>query len=692
MIKKWLRTEWKRAVAILPAILKRAVLLVLVLGLVAGAAAFCVTMEKRTKDDGRLRVGYVAADNVLTDMAVSYVEQMESVRTLCELEQVSSKEQGLERLHKGELAALVVLPKNVVEEILSGKNTPVTVYLSADGGLDGGEFGAIKSLLFQELANAAVGMLEVAQAEIYAVQYVIGDLSDTDNALVQKLYDDINRFNISAAAGRENLFRTKSVSVTENDTYVIYYGSALMAVYVLLAGLFWGGFFCHREMWRTILEKRLGVSRLWQVLCGLLAGLLPMLVTLLLPFVCLLLPGVRTHLNVGVSLPVIMLLCLVAVFGVLYFMLVYGLFGERRSALLAIGISALIQAYLSGCIVPSVLLPDLAYRVGAVLPASFLKAAFTVVLSGDVQKFRVAALGLLAWSGVLLLLNVGQAYAARFWHDNSLEGAGRRCTRTGLVPPVVLVLFQRVLFRKGIWISLFVMAAVSVLITRLEARSETTFLAAVYDEGGVFGEQLLVHEGLVRFQMCESAAEVERLVLKDEVECGYVLPETLAHDMMAGRANRAVTVYEDVDSVCVPIVDEVLFQVLFGQASLAWYGEYLSGFGVDFLGIEEAVSSQIEGGRTFGIEIVTVGEDGVVCVNSEENGSFPVAAVVVAAVLLCGVQGFWTAMEDGRRGRFYKRGRIGVTVIMTVLPMVVAVVVGGGLLLWQGSFPYNQIK
>ena len=110
---------------------------------------------------------------------------------------------------------------------------------------------------------------------------------------------------------------------------------------------------------------------------------------------------------------------------------------------------------------------------------------------------------------------------------------------------------------------------------------------------------------------------------------------------------------------------------------------------MDFLGIEEAVSSQIEGGRTFGIEIVTVGEDGVVCVNSEENGSFPVAAVVVAAVLLCGVQGFWTAMEDGRRGRFYKRGRIGVTVIMTVLPMVVALVVGGGLLLWQGSFPYN---
>ena len=684
MNRKWLKTEWKRAVVILPAILKRAVLLVLVLGLAAGAAAFCVTAGKQAQDEGLLRVGYVAEENALTDMAVAYVEEMESIKALCSIERVS-EEDGPALLQGGELAALVMLPADVVEEILSGKNTPVTVYMAADNAFNSGELGNLKRLLFQELANSAVGMLETAQAEIYAVQYVIGDLFAADGAFVQKLYDDINRFNIGAAAGREKLFRTKTVSVTENDTYVIYYGSALLAVYVLLAGLFFGSFFCHSEMWRNMLEKRLGASRLWQVVCGFLAGLLPMCVVGILPFFALAVPVVRAHLNVKVSAGAIGLMLLAMAFGVLYFMLIYGIFGEKRNALLAIGLLALIQAYLSGCIVPSALLPDLAYSVGKVLPASFLKSAFTVILSGDMQKFSAAVLGLLFWSAILFVLNVLLTYLAQVRYDNSTGSSnrvGRKEMKIVFVPPVVWVVFKRMIFRKGILISLVIMTGVSVFIARLEAQSNTTFSVAVYDESGAYEELLLAHDGIVRFRMCESADEVERLVMRDEVECGYVLPETLTEDMVSGHANRTVTVYEDVDSICVPIVNEVLFNVLFRRASLAWYQEYMSAFYEDFALVEKAFSSQIAEGKTFGIELVTVGEDGAVRTVSEDRGTYPIAMVVIVAVLLCGVQGFWTALGDGRRGRFYKRGRVGLTVLTTVLPMLVAVMLGGVLVLW----------
>lgn len=681
MNKKWFIAEWKRAGAILPVILKRAVLLVLVIGLVAGAAAFCVTAGRQAQDERLMRVGYVASDNALTDMAVAYVQEMESIKALCTLERVS-EEEGLALLQEGALTALVMLPENVVEEIISGQNTPVTVYLSAGNALDSRELGNLKSLLFQELANSAVGMLETAQAEIYAVQYVIGDLYETDQALVQKLYDDINRFNIGAAAGRENLFRTRTVSVTENDTYVIYYGSALLTIYMLLAGLFFGGFFCHSELWRTILEKRLGASRLWQVICGFFAGLLPMSVTGLLPFAALILPFVREQLHMELTLGVVVLLFLIMAFGVLYFMLIYRIFGEKRNALLAIGLLALIQAYLSGCIVPSALLPDLAYNIGKYLPASFIKSAFTVVLSGEGQKLTSAALGLLAWCAVLLVLHFVQAYLGVLCYDNSFKGAGRKEMKTLFVPPVAWVLLKRMLFRKSILISLVLMMVISVLIARLEEQSDTTFSVAVFDEGGMYEELLLEHDGLVRFRMCESAVEVERLVLKDEVECGYVLPETLTKDIVAGRANRSVTVYEDVDSVCVPIVNEVLFDVLFRHASLTWYQDYMSEFRVDSALIEKTFSSQITEGKTFGIELVTVGQDGAVNVVSEENGTYPIAVVTVVAVLLCGVQGFWIAMEDGRKGRFYKRGKVKLTVLTTILPMLAAAVLGGGLLLW----------
>lgn len=681
MNRKWLKTEWKRAAYMLPVILKRAVLLVLVLCLAAGAAAFCVAAGKQPSDDGLLRVGYVAADNALTDMAVSYVQQIESVKELGSIERVSEDE-GFRLLQEGELAALVLLPEDIVEEIISGKNTPVTVYMSAGNALDSGAYGNLKTLLFQELADSAVGMLETAQAEIYAVQYVLGDLFYADNDFVQSLYDSINRFNISAASGRENLFRTKTVSVTENDTYVIYYGSALLALYMLLAGVFFGSFFCHSEMWRNILEKRLGASRPWQVICGFLAGLLPMAVTGLLPFAALALPFVRERLNMRLSPGMICLMLLVVVFSVLYFMLIYRIFGGKHNALLAIGVMALIQGYLSGCIVPSALLPDLAYGMGRYLPASFLKAAYTVVLSGDMQKFSSAVLGLSVWSIVLLVLNFVCVYPVLLRYDGAFKAAEQGKNELVFVPPVVLVLLKRMLCKKGILISLALMIAASVLIARLEEQSDNTFLVAVFDESGVYKEALQKHDGLVRFQICESAQEVEELVLRDEAECGYLLPKTLTEDIAAGRANRTVTVYEDVDSVCVPIVNEVVFNAVFRHASLAWYQDFMSEFSADFMVIEKAFSSQIVEGKTFGIELVTLGEGGTLSTPSEDKGTYPVMWVIAAAIILCGIQGFLTAMEDCRRGRLYKRGKIKLAVIMVMLPMMTAAVLGGALLLW----------
>lgn len=672
----------------LPVIWKRAALLVLALCAAAGAAAFCVTAGKQAQDEGLLRVGYAAADNAVTDMAVSYVRQMESVKELCSIERVSEDE-GFRLLREGALAAFVLLPDDIVGEIISGKNTPVTVYLSADNAPEGGAYGNLKTLLFRELADSAVGMLETAQAEIYAVQYLLGDMFYADNELVQKLYDDINRFNIAAASGRENLFRSKTVSATENDTYVIYYGSALLTLYMLLAGLFFGGFFCHSEMRRNMLEKRLGVSRLWQVICGFLAGLVPMCAAGLLPFVALALPFVRERLNVRFSnisflFGAICLMVLSMAFGVLYFMLIYEIFGGKRGALAAIGIIALVQGYLSGCFVPSALLPDLAYDVGRYLPAAFLKAAYTVVLSGDMQKFSLAVLGLFVWSVVFFILNF---LVRKFLILNSicespiLQRYDDLHKEHMFIPPVMLVLLKRMLLKKSILITLALMAAASVLIARLEAQSDNTVSAAVFDEGGAYEELLLAHRGIVRFRICESVEEVEELVLKDEAECGYFLPKTLTEDIAAGRANRTVTVYEDVDSVCVPIVNEVVFNAVFRHASLAWYQDFMSGFSADFGVIEKVFSNQITDGKTFGIELVTLGEGGALRAPLEDKGTYPVLRVVSAAVVLCGIQGFLTAMEDCRKGRLYKRGKIKLAVMMVVLPMLAAAAVGG-VLLW----------
>lgn len=656
----------------LPGIVKKAALLLLAFGAAAAAAVFFVGLAGKKQDAPDLKVGYSAAESQITDMVVDYVRDIESVKELGTIEKVSIEE-GMQSLRKGELDALVELPDDIVGEILSGSNAPAKVYIS-DGG-------TVKNLLFRELADAAVGMLETAQAEIYAVGYILGGAVYDDSELINNLYGDINRFNISAATGREDIFKKKTLSVTENDTRVIYYASAALAVYMLIVGIFFEAFFCHGASWRNMLEKRLDTLRLWQLACGFLAGIIPMLIMVLMPLAILamlaLMPAFKGSASPALSLAAFALMLFVSAFCVLYFTFIYAILGKRRSALLAIGIMAAVQGYMSGCFVPSVLLPDLVYGVGKYLPAAFLKEAFRIILTGDPHNFSHAAMGLLAWNAAFFIADGICFYKNDMRYGTAAENVILSGSKALRIPSPVWVIFKRMILKKGILASLFLMAAASAFIARLEEKSDTTFTAAVFDESGEYERLLSAHEGLVRFYLCESEDEVQKLVLKDNAECGYILPKNLTKDIISGRANRTLTVYEDSDSMCVPLVNEVVFNALFRHASLEWYKDYMVGFGADLSVIEKLFDEQIESGKTFGIELVTLREDGAAKQDTEDKRTYPVEAVVLAAVILCGIQGLIIAVWDYKKGRFGRCARLKLAALTITLPMIAAGVVGG---------------
>lgn len=232
--QNWLQMEYKRAAVMLPLILKRAGILAAVCFAAAGMLAFCAGVMQQGRGEAKLKVGYTAPSNQLTDLAVSYVQSMESVQSICSLEAVSASE-GRQRLENGELSAWIVLPDDVINEILSGSNVPATLYLREDAGSDGG-VGAAGSILFEELATAGMGMLGTAQAEIYAAADIFKELAPqaATEQLLQTVYDAVNNFNLRTVAGREKVFRTKTLSVTGNDTIAVYYASAVLTVYLLL--------------------------------------------------------------------------------------------------------------------------------------------------------------------------------------------------------------------------------------------------------------------------------------------------------------------------------------------------------------------------------------------------------------------------------------------------------------------------
>lgn len=429
----WFVTEWKRAVAQLPVLLKRLVIFVIACVVLMGLTVFGTRQiwSGNNTQKTTVRIGYVAPEDMLTKLAVSYVEQLESVKSWCSLEK-TTVDKGMALLENGALTALLILPDDLVNEILTGSNAPVTVYLpeSVDASVT-------NSKVFEELANAGVGMLQTAQAEIYAAETLAGEAGVKN--LLEEMYYDINRFNLSIALTRESLWENISLSVTGNHTYAVYYGSAFFAIYLLVAALFIGNFCKRNHLQQFMAWRRLGVPFAWQLASQWSALLLLMALVGVLPFCLLLYPPFAELLSVVFTPQMAVAVFFVLALSAMYALMVYQYVGEHQRAVLVLGLLALAQGYAAGCIIPSVLLPQGIAAVGAFVPAAYIKAAFTMLFTGSTQNFSEVILGLAVWSCVCFVFAwFGMTLPERKrlgvkgkdknvkWRQESVEGLHRR--------------------------------------------------------------------------------------------------------------------------------------------------------------------------------------------------------------------------------------------------------------------------
>ncbi len=780
----WFVTEWKRAVAQLPVLFKRLVIFVMVCVALIGLTVFGTRQiwSGNNTQKTTVRIGYVAPEDMLTKLAVSYVEQLESVKSWCSLEK-TTVEKGMTLLENGALTALLILPDDLVNEILTGSNAPVTVYLpeSVDASIT-------NSKVFEELASAGVGMLQTAQAEIYAAETLAGEAGVKN--LLEEMYNDINRFNLSIALTRENLWENISLSVTGNHTYAVYYGSAFFAIYLLVAALFIGNFCKRNYLQQLMARRRLGVPFAWQLASQWSALLLLMALVGSLPFCVLLYPPFAKLLSVVFTPQTVVAVFLVLALSAMYALMVYQYVGEQQRAVLVLGLLALAQGYAAGCIIPSVLLPQGIATVGAFVPAAYIKAAFTMLLTGSTQNFSEVILGLAVWSGVCFVFawlamclperkrqglkgndenvkwqqeSVGGLRKRNFKVNDTLEnkksfqdtnrvdikeilnevgngnidkarittktkeskqkkqnidreeiaeeikegeqkaqnlqnalykssntqevkniqdnGKNYKTTQASFSMPIFWILFKRLFYQKSLWVCLCLVVILSTAAVHMENSTETSIVAAVYDADGFMEETLTQYQGLVKFVLCSSEEEVKQMVLRDKVECGYILPAQILEQMAQRKADGSIIVYEDGDAVAARVVDEVLFQKLFHCASLQWFEGYiaekLDSENMENLEISSVVEEQIAEEKTFAIQIERLGEEQI-------PPAFPARLLVVGGVLLCALQGLAQAGVDWQKKRFYKYNRAVIVLITVVQPVVMGMLAGGTALIVTG--------
>lgn len=133
----YLKMELKRTGKQIPALFAGVVLLLAL----SGTAVFLASrMLYAGTVVERIRVGIsMPEQDPLAKQVVRMLSTLDSVKSICEFSYMD-RESALEALEKGDVYAVLDVPENFVQDILSGKNTPVTIWTTGHMGIEGQVF------------------------------------------------------------------------------------------------------------------------------------------------------------------------------------------------------------------------------------------------------------------------------------------------------------------------------------------------------------------------------------------------------------------------------------------------------------------------------------------------------------------------------------------------------------------------
>ncbi len=279
---------------------------------------------------------------------------LESVKDYCRL-RVMEKEEALEGLETGALQAVVLLPPDFYEDVMTGVNTPARILIPGDSPFSSG--------VFQELLLDGSSLIATAEAGIYSAENVYtvhgGVMSRRDME-----YFLTERFT-KAALNRAGFFDEEELySAGETDFSTFYTAAFLLLIMLCMSALprfFYSPPELALEEQLTLKGLPLAASRLVKLVFLFLAELVFFALLFLLVFP--LLPGKYPSADRLACLLLPMLGC--CLFADMFFRLL-----GQSTGVLAILLGGLSMCFLGGALIPRVFLPGPVAELGSFLPAS----------------------------------------------------------------------------------------------------------------------------------------------------------------------------------------------------------------------------------------------------------------------------------------------------------------------------------
>lgn len=92
-------------------------------------------------------------------MAFNYVSEIDTIKNVCTFE-YTDRQQAIDGLRNNYYVMAIIVPENMISDIMSGENTPVEVVCQSEGVNN-------TSMIFREMVRAGGSDLATAEAGIY---------------------------------------------------------------------------------------------------------------------------------------------------------------------------------------------------------------------------------------------------------------------------------------------------------------------------------------------------------------------------------------------------------------------------------------------------------------------------------------------------------------------------------------------
>lgn len=380
----YLELELKRALKRLPHIYAGAIALLFLMGAVALLSSQTLYGDAVT---GRIAVGVILPkQDLLAEKVIGMVSSLGSVKSLCDFEYVD-EEEGLRRLNRGELYAVMEVPAEFIQDIMDGTNTPVRILMTEDAGLEG--------QIFRELTDAGARTLGASQAGIYAggELYRLCGLSSS----IGQLEADLNRIYLGYSLPRNDYFRHRTEGATGDVDTMEFYGISACVLFLMLSAIPVSDYLL--PLRPAFLRKLdiIGIRGPIRV-CARVLGLTLLLTAVALPVFALSM-GKGWITGRLFSVPVLILVCLaLASFVALCFQAA----GTLMGGIILLFIAGVGQHFLSGGFLPLVFLPEPVRKLAPLLPSTILMDSLKTLVTANLTPTVMIRLGLLTLTGLVI--------------------------------------------------------------------------------------------------------------------------------------------------------------------------------------------------------------------------------------------------------------------------------------------------